>query len=152
MSRRRKVPEGSWFSVPLDRGYALGLLARTLGPGGVGFFFPDRIERPPATSDLPAFAPSDAIFVCRFTLGHLQRGDWPVSGLRSGWRREDWSPPPFCRFDELKRRYMIVHYADDPFEPFRESVMPDGETPERYWSDDFVGERMLPTLLARLLD
>jgi hypothetical protein len=148
---RLRPKAGTWFAVPLEPGYAAGLLARARAAIGFGYFFGPRTPSAPDLIGLTDSQPTAAILACRFTLGALRDGDWPVLGIAPDWTPSDWPIPLLCRFDELQGRHVLVRYGDDPSEPERELPMATGQIREQFPSDDCFGEGMLPTLLARLL-
>ncbi|WP_081752729.1 immunity 26/phosphotriesterase HocA family protein [Kallotenue papyrolyticum] len=114
---RRKLPyqEGDWFAVPLRTGgYALGLIARVDGKGGVlGYFFGPRYHQLPSKDQASKLAPADAILIRRFgDLGLLQ-GEWPIIYRPEQWDRRDWPVPPFSRIAMDKSWAIKVVYSDD---------------------------------------
>jgi hypothetical protein len=52
----------------------------------------------------------------------------------------------------LTKRYVVVRYAEDVFEPVAEAPLRSGDSPELYPSDGFFGEGLMPIKLERLLD
>jgi len=110
--------EGDLFVLPLqDRGYAVGLVARS-GPRGrvlFGYFFGPRYAEVPKLADLTKLLPADAILLSRFGDLSLMEGAWPVLGQMPGWDRATWRMPPFVRHDPLTGRKTQIIYSDaDP--------------------------------------
>ena len=93
-----------------------------------------------------------AILACRFTLGRLRTREWPIVGVRADWLRDDWPIPLLCRYDELREQHVVVRYDEDVFEPTAVLPLHPGDSAERYPSDDFFGDGVLPIKLARLLN
>ncbi len=143
--------QGTWFAVPLDPGFATGILARANGPVGFGYFFGPRLDSLPDRSELSGLKPADSILACRFGLGALQDGSWSKLGTAPSWRPSDWPIPLLCRFDRLDHRYLAVRYIDDPVTPESEFPLPPGESPEIMPSDDAIGYGLIPTHLTRAL-
>lgn len=98
---RKRLPyqEGDWIAVPLrNGGYALGLVGRMDGQGGiVGYFFGPRQREVPHLTDAHGLAPIDAILIRRFGDLELIRGNWPILGRLPGWDRNVWPLPSFGR-------------------------------------------------------
>jgi hypothetical protein len=145
------VLEGAWFGVPLDSGVAVGLITRAQSPGAFGYFFGPRRDALPPFSELSEPSANDAILACRFTVGVLRSGEWPLLGVDPDWRRDDWPIPPLVRYDELLRRYVLMVYTDNLFEPTDQLELRPGDHPERFRTDDFLGEGVIPKRLSKLL-
>ncbi len=62
---KQKYGEGDWFAVPLrNGGYALGVVARRDGRGGIiGYFFGQKYSAPPSLDEVTSKTATDAILV-----------------------------------------------------------------------------------------
>lgn len=125
-----KLPyrEGSWFALPLRQGgFAVGVVARAGSEGKVilGYFFGPRRTSVPTIAEVENLMPSSAIHVVRFGDLSLMRGEWPILGESTSWKRADWPMPPFVRRSDLSRNAWRVHYSDsDPNSIDREEPEP----------------------------
>jgi hypothetical protein len=98
--QKLKYGEGDWFSVPLrdQRSYAVGLIARLDGLGGVlGYFFGSARLSVPNLDELCRLQPVEAILIRRFSDLGIQRNEWGVIGKCNDWQRKDWPVPLFAR-------------------------------------------------------
>ncbi len=79
---RKKLPyrEGDWFAVPLGDGdYAVGLVARMDGKGGVlGYFFGPLHDHVPAVQEIAHLIVADALVIERFSDLNLLQGAWRI--------------------------------------------------------------------------
>lgn len=113
-----KLPysEGTWFEVPLRQGgVAVGLVTRASIEGKVVlcyFFGPSR-SAVPKLAELERLKSYEAVLVARVGDLSIIRGDWPIIGQSTSWKRLDWPVPPFVRRDDLGRRAWVVQYTDD---------------------------------------
>lgn len=111
--RRTPPPEGTVFLVPLrDKGYAIGVLARTSGEGHCfGYFFGPRVMRAEEV-DLNGLAPENSILEGKFGDLELLRGRWPIVGVPKSWDRNRWKILPLARIDEVSGRAWLSKYDD----------------------------------------
>lgn len=115
-----KLPyrEGTWFCVPLQQGgFAVGLVARATAKGKVilCYFFGPLRTAVPVLAEVEQLKPSDAMRVFRVGDLGLIRGEWPIIGQITSWKRSDWPMPPFVRRDPLSRKAWRVYHSDtDP--------------------------------------
>ena len=149
-----KLPyrEGTWFGVPLQEGgFAVGVVARATAKGKVilCYFFGPRRIAVPVLDDIERLEPSDAVRVLRVGDLGLIRGEWPIIGQTTSWKRSDWPMPPFVRRDPLSRRAWRVYHSDtDP-------NLIDREEPEPYESalevEGLSGSVAAETKLTKML-
>lgn len=109
--------EGSVFAVPLrSGGYAVGVVARVSADnsgGLLGYFFGPKYATVPSGDIADTLKPSNALKILRFGDLSLLNKEWPVIGMISNWRREDWPMPDFIRRDDISKKAWRVRYADD---------------------------------------
>ena len=111
---------GAWFALPLEPGFATGILARANGPMASATSSAlastlrltlrlTRLSRP------TRYPPADLVRA-------LQDGTWSNLGTAPNWCPSHWPIPLLCRFDHLDHRYVAVRYGDDPVTPSRSSL------------------------------
>lgn len=113
--RKQKYTEGDWFAVPLrDGGYAVGVVARLDGRGGViGYFFGPKSGVPPSLDEVTDKTANDAVLVSNFGDLGLVRGKWKRIGKAPDWNRDRWPIPPFVRTDAVSGAHRKVIYTED---------------------------------------
>ncbi len=114
-SSKQKIPEGTWFAVPLrDGGFCRGLMARTDGKGSsFGYFFGPKKATIEDLPDVSGLHPNDAILVGRFGDLGLLNGEWKVIEKDTQWDRTAWPMPPFIRVDEKANTAMKTTFNDN---------------------------------------
>jgi hypothetical protein len=155
---RKKLPyrEGDVYLVPLDGGYALGVVARLDGGGGIFsyFFLSPKLPTPAQIQQLRA---EDADTLGRLGDLHLigdgttRRGGepprWRVVGHLDSWDRARWPLPLFFR-DTGPR---LVHYDENTLEEVSNEPA-SAEDERRYPEDGLWGARFAEKRLQRLLN
>jgi hypothetical protein len=115
--KKKSLPyrEGTWFAVPLGKpGYAVGIVARMDGKGGVfGYFFGPKRNTVPTLDQVQWLRPSNAVYVTQFGDLGLFNGEWPIIGALDGWDRGQWPLPPFIRVDDFSGKAVKVIYDDN---------------------------------------
>jgi Immunity protein 26 len=153
VAQRLAYEDGDWFAVPLraDSGFAVGLVARHDGRGGViGYFFNARWDKLPTVADVTALGPSDVIRVVRFGDLGLIEGRWPVLGKLEDWEPADWPMPVFGRRDISGQAFRVTYPPEDLAAPTREEPISDGECdvlPRDALGGSGAVERVLTALL-----
>jgi len=112
---KQKYEEGDWFAVPLrNGGYALGVVARLDGNGGIiGYFFGPKYYAPPSLDEVTDKTASNAILVSNFGDLGLRRGKWKRIGKDPRWDRNQWPIPPFVRTDAVSGVHRKAIYTED---------------------------------------
>jgi hypothetical protein len=151
VSKGQQLSEGTVFTVPLEPGYAVGVIGRLDLPIAFGFFFGPLHRVLPALDDVLPLRPVDAVLRTMFGIASLRRDDWPILGQLPDWDREAWRVPLLVRFDELRNEFIGVRYEDDLAQPVEEVPLTATEDELREMpSDDLVGDQLLPKQLQRL--
>lgn len=153
MPRRLPYNDGDWIAVPLreGRGFAVGIVARHDGRGGViGYFFGTRFHDEPSLDDVAELRPSDALRVMRFGDLGLVKKRWPVLGKAKEWNPEDWPIPAFGRREPTGRAFRVIYSADDLRGPVREEPISDEEC-DRLPRDALSGAGAVELVLTELL-
>jgi Immunity protein 26 len=148
---RSPYSEGDVFGVPLNGGWALGVVARVAPEGRLllGYFFgPKRAELP---DEVPELRPEDAVSVQRFGDLGLIEGSWPVLGAHPGWRRQEWPMPAFRRTDDVSGAVFRIDYDDDDPGEMLERRRVDPAEVEGLSPDGLAGAGAVIRRLARLL-
>jgi hypothetical protein len=128
--KRLTYGEGCWFAVPLKAGgYATGVIARgNQRTVLLCYFFGPRRKSVPSLSELEGLKASDA--ECAWLIGDLElhRGNWPIIGVSSSWRRDEWPMPVFVNHREpfeyegetFPGRTWLAYYSEtDPTKQIR---------------------------------
>lgn len=152
--KTRKLPyrEGTWFAVPLQtNGYAVGVVARMDGRGGVfGYFFGPKRQKVPSLAEVIGFSKEDAVWLRQFgDLGFLEKA-WPIIGESPNWRREDWPLPPFVRVSDISGKGTMSHYSDEL--KFMYEGPCDPALASQYPQDALSGYVAVEIHLTRILD
>ncbi len=95
----------------------VGVVARATVEGKIilAYFFGPQRTGVPALREVELLKPRDAIRIVRVGDLSIIRGEWPIIGDASSWKRSDWPMPPFARRDHLSRKAWRVQYSDaDP--------------------------------------
>lgn len=117
----RKLPycEGTWFAVPLvGGGFGVGIVARAAPKGKImlAYFFGPKRSAPPTLAEVEGLKARDAVL--RIMVGDLGliRGEWPIVGQSSCWRRSEWPMPAFVLREGFGhgRRWLVCYADDDP--------------------------------------
>lgn len=113
--KRINYREGDWFAVPLrDGGYAVGVVARMDGRGGVlGYFFGPRRDTVPSLEEVHDLDPGQTLRIIRFGDLGLIENEWPIIGQSKAWERDHWPLPDFGRLEEVSGRALRVEYSED---------------------------------------
>lgn len=104
--KRLSYTEGSWIAVPLaDQTYALGLIARANGKGGIlAYFFGPRLDQLPSVIDPEMHRGDQVVLVARCGDLGLLDSSWKILGRVSDWNREVWAMPTFGRLESSGTR------------------------------------------------
>ncbi len=151
--RKLNYSEGDWFAVPLrDGGFAVGIVARMDGRGGVvGYFFGPRRSDVPTVEEVDELGPDEAAMVRQFGDLRLLEQQWPLIGRSPRWDRDRWPIPAFGRIEELSGRAWRVEYADDDLNrPIRETPVSQAEA-EALPRDGALGAGAVELVLTSLL-
>ena len=152
---RKKLPykEGDWFAIPLRKGgYALGLVARLDGTGGIiGYFFGPRHEQLPTKEEIMGLSADSAVLIRHFGDLGLLRGEWPIISHSSVWNRAHWPLPAFARISMDDKQALRIEYAEtDINQPIRE-VPISIEEAHRLPEDGVSGYGAIEIRLTKLL-
>lgn len=153
MPRRLPYSDGDWIAVPLreGRGFAVGLVARHDGRGGVlGYFFSVLFSDVPTLDDVVGLGPSDALRVIRFGDLGLVKKRWAILGKAKNWRQEDWPIPAFGRREPTGRVFRVIYSADDLRGSSREEPISDEEC-DRLPRDALSGAGAVELVLTDIL-
>ncbi len=156
MARKKQkisYSEGSCIAIPLrGGGYAIGVIARMNGKGGVfGYFFGPKRKSIESIGDISSLKSQEAILVGRFGDLGLLNDEWKVIGKISDWDRSKWPMPGFIRVDEFSNRAWISYYDEEDFTCIREEeVSPDLK--EKYPYDSGMGYGAVEIRLTKLLE
>lgn len=106
---------GDWIGVPLDGGWAVGLIARMNSQYGkcLGYFFAPKLNVLPNVEQLRAMRPEQAIYVRQFMSVGLEEGKWPVLGRMPDWNPNQWPMPKFRYRNRITGMWLIRHYDDE---------------------------------------
>jgi hypothetical protein len=106
---------GDWIGVPLNGGYALGLIVRMNAQYGqcLGYFFAPVYQALPPVEQLRDLRADQAILIRKFLSADLEDGKWPVLGPHMGWKVEDWPLPEFRHRDLIDGSWRVWRYNDD---------------------------------------
>jgi len=142
--------EGTVFLVPLlNKGYAVGVLARTSGEGHCfGYFFGPKLMRVEEV-DVTKLVPEVAVLKGKFGDLELLRGKWPTVRLLPNWNRNQWRILPLARVDEVSGRAWISIY-DDLFNCVEEKEISLSEASECPY-DRMMGAGSVEIRLTKLL-
>ena len=113
--KKRNYNEGDWFAVPLrNGGYAVGLIARMDGEGGIlGYFFGPKHSNLPSAQETYSLSTKDAVLVRRFGDPGILRGEWPIIWHSNSWNREEWPQPAFGRITMDQTKATFIEYNKD---------------------------------------
>jgi hypothetical protein len=97
MKQKRTHKAGDWIAIPLNDGWAIGLIARMNARYGqcLGYFFGPLVKELPTLEQLKGFSPRHTILVTKFLSAELEDGEWPVIGEHIDWDPRRWLVPPF---------------------------------------------------------
>ena len=145
--------EGDWFAVPLrDSGYALGLVARMDGEGGIlGYFFGPGREPLPSIEDIVNLSASQAILIRHCGDTGLIRGTWPIIGRTLTWSRMDWPLPAFARIALDESWALRVEYSEADINVVLREVLVSLEEAHHLPEDGVSGYGALEIRLTKLL-
>ena len=142
--------EGDWFAVPLEGGYAVGIVARSNPRAALlGYFFGPRRDEIPSLDELGGLRADSAILIGLFRHLGLKHGDWPILGQLEVWNRESWPMPVFVRHEELTgRSFRVIYDDDDPGRLVREELIPPGSGVQGP-RDGLMGSGFVEIVLSR---
>jgi hypothetical protein len=152
-SKKLPYKKGTWFLVPLrTQGYAMGLVARMNGKGGIfGYFFAPVIAGPSVATIPHGFRPQDAVFYGRFGDLGLINGEWTVLGEKDDWDEKDWKMPPFVRVDEHAGKAFLSVYDENTLKFVSEKPC-DPALVDEYPYDSDMGYGSVEIQLTKLLN
>jgi hypothetical protein len=145
--------EGSWFTIPLSRGFGVGLVARSAPSGKVIFcYFFGGFMSSPTLEEVRSLSAPDALLVGRVGDLYLLKGRWPVLGTLEGWNRENWPMPIFRRVASLSSKsWLVVRSDEDPNKIVSEEPV-SSELPENVPRDQVFGAGALEVALSKLVE
>jgi hypothetical protein len=151
---KHRVPEGTWFSVPLRGGcVATGVVARSSPGLGVlvAYFFGPPRSAPVTLEQAFTLKPQDAVLVARVGTVGITRGAWPLVGLDPAFDRAQWPVPPFVRSLPRGPGCLLVRYDDeDPRRVVDEQPLP-APPPGRTFRDGLTGHLVVEMTLDKML-
>jgi hypothetical protein len=152
MTQLLPYEESSCFAVPLDGGWATGVVARLSGDGVVlGYFFGPRhatVPEPDAVRNLHSL---DADLICMFGDLHLVSGNWPVIGKIDPWNRGEWPIPRFARISGLTGEVLAIEYHPDNLYTELSETRIDSDVASEMPPDGLFGADAVAVRLNRLL-
>ena len=154
MLNKQRVPEGTWFCVPLKGGrVAVGVVARS-SPGlgiVVGHFFGPARPAAPTLDEVRALRPEDAVTVCRVGSVGITRGVWPLIGQDPSFERALWTTPVFVRALPRGHGSLVVRYDEDDPKRVVEERPCDAPPPGRTFRDGLTGHLVVEITLEKML-
>ncbi|MEM7375641.1 MAG: Imm26 family immunity protein [Bacteroidota bacterium] len=108
---------GTWFAIPLKSGgYAIGIITGGQSNIRLGYFFLDRFDDLPKSSDLKDLSASKSSLIAWFSAKGFKQGRWIVLESNRAFKRAEWPVPRFARVDVVDpTKGFIIEY--DPNEP-----------------------------------
>ncbi len=106
---------GDWIGVPLDGGWAVGLIARMSSRYGgcLGYFFGPLLRTLPNVEQLGHLKANQAIYIRQFMSVALEEGRWPILGRMPAWQANEWAMPKFRSRHPIIGRWRICEYDDE---------------------------------------
>lgn len=153
MARKLTYTEGDWFAVPLrNGGFALGLVARLDGRGGViCYFFGPASQAPPSIGAARGRRAEDAVLIANAGDPGLMHGEWHVLGRMKPWDRESWPVPAFVRRDAVSGTPRRVIYREPDFNTEVQLLPCTEEEAQRLPKDGILGYGAVEIRLTKLL-
>lgn len=146
--KRIRYVEGDWFQVPLAAGVAVGVLARKVSRGGLGYFF--LFDRLPSPSELARLRAKDADFIGDFGALGIEDGSWPLLGRPPDWDRSAWPVPRFAHKDAVSGEWFLRTYGDE-LGVYTKQERTTATEAARHPEDGTWGFKAVETWLARLV-
>lgn len=94
--KKIKLKEGDIFLLPLtDGGFSIGLLARVIPWGALGYFFKIKYSEAPQHIDLSLLNKDNVLYIGKFGTRNLYEGKWKLIDKLPNWDRDYWNIPKF---------------------------------------------------------
>lgn len=153
MARKLPYSEGDWFAAPLrNGGFALGLVARMDGRGGViCYFFGPAFPSLPSIEAARDRRRGEAVLIANTGDPGLTRGEWYLLGRVEPWDRESWPVPVFVRRDAVSGTPKRVIYREPDFNTEVQLLPCTEEEAQRLPKDGILGYGAVEMRLTKLL-
>jgi hypothetical protein len=111
---KRNLKEGLVFTFPLGENYGMGVLARTNGHFGLGYFYECWWSKRPGLEECWKEIETDSLAdVRQFGFLGFKDDSWRVLGEFPEWDRADWVVPGFLSICPITGTHRLVLYDDD---------------------------------------
>lgn len=147
-----KKIEGSIFLVPLiDKGYALGLVARHYKHSTLLYFFKEKYNTKIKEIPTEAIRKDNILWVKLAGDGAFLKNAWPILGALTIWDKSEWPVPVFKTLDIL-RGFPVAVFLDEQLEEISRKRITEKEANQIQWKNGIAGTRYIEEELSELLN
>lgn len=145
----KAIKEGDLFAIPINDGFAVGLIARCTDSSILVYFLNRFYKALPILEEVE-FDKKNIIYVVRASPLGLKKGKWPILGGLKKWDIGLWNVPVFYKKDAIDGTVYKVIF-DDHLEFVKQTLADEGENIIPYPSSGLAGYGFVEKRLLRLM-